>query len=187
MSSTIGNFKQCKQIIDTGRKHIYKRDSLDGCAVTKHSDAKDTSFQKEDIHLLFPVGNIKGIKVLPRNIIPIWSRIMWSQFFCLLDDLHQLRILSQQKRKNMAMDEVRSCNIHTSWSIGVNQVATKLHLGDGSALDFLPPPRVKEQAWNTGSWSAATETGTRGHSPRALQGRKSRQTILCLTTNLRIS
>jgi hypothetical protein len=32
----------------------------------------------------------------------------------------------------------------------------------------------EEQAWSTGSWSAATETGTLGHSPRVLQCRKSR-------------
>ncbi len=38
----------------------------------------------------------------------------------------------------MAMDEVRYCNIHTSGSIGVNCIATKLHLDDGTALDFLP-------------------------------------------------
>ncbi len=64
MCSTIGNFEQCKRIIDTWSQHIDKHDSLDGCSVTKHSDAKDPSFQKEGLHLLFPVGNIKGIKVL---------------------------------------------------------------------------------------------------------------------------
>ncbi len=69
----------------------------------------------------------------------------------------------------MAMDEVRYCNIHTSGSIGVNRIVTKLHLDDGNALDFLP--QVKEQAWSTASWSAAAETGTLGDSPRALQGR----------------
>jgi hypothetical protein len=81
------------------------------------------------------------------------------------------------------MDEVRYCNIHTSGSIGVNCIATKLHLDDGTTLDFLP--RVKEQAW-TASWSATAETGTLGDSPRALQGRKTRQTIH-LAPNLCIS
>jgi hypothetical protein len=69
----------------------------------------------------------------------------------------------------MAMDEVRYCNIHTSGSIGVNPIATKLHLNDGNALDFLS--RVKERAWSTALWSATAETGTLGDSPRALQGR----------------
>ena len=72
----------------------------------------------------------------------------------------------------MAMDEVCYCNIHTSGSIGVNRIATELHLGDGSALDFLSP-WMKERAWSTDLWSATTaETGTLGDSPRALQGRK---------------
>jgi hypothetical protein len=93
-----------------------------------------------------------------------------------LNDLHQLGILSQRKRKKMAMDEVCYCNIHTSGSIGVNCIATKLHLDNGTALDFLP--RVKERAWSTTAlWSATAETGTLGDSPRALQGRKTRQTI----------
>ncbi len=65
----------------------------------------------------------------------------------------------------MALDEVCYCNIHTSGSIGVNCIATKLHLDDGTALDFLP--RVKEQAW-TALKSATAETGTLG------DGRKTR-------------
>ena len=45
----------------------------------------------------------------------------------------------------MAMDEVRYCDIHTSGSIGVNRIATKLHLGDRTALRFL---LAKERAWS---------------------------------------
>ncbi len=54
----------------------------------------------------------------------------------------------------MAMDEVCYCNINTSGSIGVNCIGTKLHLDNGTTLDFLPC--VKEQAW-TASWSATAE------------------------------
>jgi len=98
--------------------------------------------------LRFPMGDIKGVEVLPRNLVPIRSLIARTQLPCLLNDLHQLGILSQQKRKKMAMDEVCYCNIHTSGSIGVNRIATKLHLCEGSALDFLSP-WVKERAWST--------------------------------------
>ena len=84
------------------------------------------------------------------------------------------------------MDEVCYCNIHMSGSIGVNRIATKLHLCDGSTLDLLSP-WVKERAWSNASWSATAETGTLGDSPRALQGRKKRRTILRLATKFRIS
>ena len=62
--------------------------------ITEHSDAKEPSFQKDGLHLLFQVGNIKGIKVLPRNIMSIRRQIQWPQLSCLLNDLHQLGILS---------------------------------------------------------------------------------------------
>ncbi len=65
----------------------------------------------------------------------------------------------------MAMDEVSYCNIHTSGSIGVNQIATKLHLGGRTALGFL---RVKERAWRSASGSATAETRTLGDSPMVL-------------------
>ena len=37
MCNTIGDFKQCKRIIDAGSQHIYKQDSLDGCVSTRIS------------------------------------------------------------------------------------------------------------------------------------------------------
>ena len=84
------------------------------------------------------------------------------------------------------MKSANATSIQTG-ALGSMELPNKVHLGDGSALDFLPPPQVKEQVWSTGSWSAATETGTLGHSPRALQCRKSRQTILCLATNVELA
>ena len=69
----------------------------------------------------------------------------------------------------MAMDEVRYCNIHTSARIRVDCISTKLHLGDGTTLGFLP--WIKEQAWRmSGSAGTTAETGTLlGDSPRTLQ------------------
>ncbi len=42
-------------------------------------------------------------------------------------------------------------------SIWVNCIATKLHLGDNTTLEFL---WVKERAWSTASRSATADTGT---------------------------
>jgi hypothetical protein len=81
----------------------------------------------------------------------------------------------------MSMDEVRYCKIHTSGSIGVNRIATKLHLGDRTALRFL---LAKEQAWSSASRSVLTaDTGSLGDRPRAFQeeGRKNRRTIRVAT------
>ncbi len=69
----------------------------------------------------------------------------------------------------MAMDEVCYCNIHTSRSIWVNCIATKLHLGENTTLGFL---LVKEQAWSTASRSATADSGTLVDRPRLFEGRK---------------
>ena len=75
----------------------------------------------------------------------------------------------------MAMDEVHYCDIHTSGSIGVNRIATKLHLGDRTALRFL---LAKERAWSSASRSVLTaDTGSLGDRPRAFQGRKRQDSI----------
>ncbi len=71
-------------------------------------------------------------------------------------------------------DEVCYCNIHTSRSIWVNCIATKLHLGDNTTLGFL---QVKEQAWSTASRSTTADTGTLINRPRSFEGGKSRHII----------
>jgi hypothetical protein len=70
----------------------------------------------------------------------------------------------------MTMDEVSYCNIHTSGSIGVNCIATKLYLGGGTTLGFL---WVKELAWSSAFGSATAEIGTLGDSPKVFR-RKNR-------------
>ena len=104
MVGSVNNVKQCKRIVNTSSKDIYKGNALDGCTITKYGHAKDSRFGQEQGHLLLPAPlHVDGIKVLATYKLPPWWLVSRTEQSCNLNLLQQLGVFSQGKWKAVAV------------------------------------------------------------------------------------